>query len=198
MGATNFHYVNTSRCFAICESYEMPVLDDDGNETEETETYYPDSDDFDCEIDNVKSMLKGAGESFCSVEVCSNEELRSYPSNFIGTLYRKETFGDVKVQVKTRCYARSGYYEGACLDYEMGISIDGDEVDEVDGSFQDAYSNMNKGMLKIQAKNAEKWANKAFTELAMIVEDVFAKCSTQYTKVATFSNGETIYQKVSE
>jgi hypothetical protein len=197
MGASNFHYVNASRCFSICESYEMPVLDDDGNETDETETFYPDSDDFDCEIDNIKSILKEAGESFWGVETRSREELRSYPTTFIGTIYRQKSFGDIEVGIEVHCFARSGYYQGACLDYEVQLKIDGYEVDDVEEHFKTANSSMNEGMLTIQAKNAEKWASKAEAELANVAEAVFAKCSTQYTKVATFSNGETIYQKVS-
>jgi len=196
MGASNFHYVNASRVFSICESYEIPVLDDDGNETDETEYFYPDSDDFECEVDNIKSLLKESGESFWDVETRSREELRSYPTTFIGTIYRSKTFGDVEVQIEVHCYARSGYYQGACLDYETELSIDGNEVDEVDGNFQDAYSNMNEGMLKIQERNAEKWANNTISELADVVEGVFAKCSTQYTKVATASNGEAFYHKI--
>ncbi len=190
MGASNFHYVNASRVFSICESFTFE------NEDGEEETYYPDSDDFDCEIDNVRSILKSAGELFCGNETRSREELRSYPTTFIGTIYRRKTFGDVEVEVEAHCYARSGYYAGACLDYEMEISIDGNEVDEIDGNFQDAYSDMNEGMLKIQARNAEKWANNTISELADVAEGVFAQCSTQYTKVATASNGEAFYHKI--
>lgn len=197
MGASNFHYVNASRVFSICESYEIPVLDDDGKETDETEYFYPDSDDFECKVDNIKSLLKESGESFWGVETRSREELRSYPTTFIGTIYRRKTFGDIEAEVEIHCFARSGYYEGACLDYEVQINIDGYEVDDVAEHFKTANSSMNEGMLTIQAANAEKWASKAETELADVAEEVFAKCSTQYTKVATFSNGETLYQKVS-
>lgn len=108
-------------------------------------------------------------------------------------------FGDVEVAVEVHCFARSGYYQGACLDYEVRVNVEDCAVDieDIKQRFFDCNSQMNEGMLTIQAKNAEKWASKAEAELANIVEAVFAKCSTQYTKVATFSNGETIYQKVS-
>lgn len=196
MGASNFHYVNASRCFSICESYETPVLDDDGNETDETETFYPDSDDFACEIDYIKSMLKESGESFYDGGKRSHEELRSYPTTFIGTIYRRKTFGDVEAEVEIHCFARSGYYDGACLDYEVQRNIDGYEVDDVEEHFKTANSSMNEGMLTIQAANAEKWASKAETELVEVAEAIFAKCSTQYTKVATASNGEAFYHKI--
>lgn len=196
MGASNFHYVNASRVFSICESYEIPVLDDDGNETDETEYFYPDSDDFECEVANIKSLLKESGESFWDVETRSREELRSYPTTFIGTIYRSKTFGDVEVEVEIHCFARSGYYEGACLDYEVQMTIDGYDVDDVQKRFKTANSFMNEGMLTIQSVNAEKWAYKTETELTTIVEEVFAKCSTQYTKVATASNGEAFYHKI--
>ena len=41
-----------------------------------------------------------------------------------------------------------------------------------------------------------KWAKKTKTELIELIEEVFTKVSEPLNVVASFSNGETIYQKV--
>jgi hypothetical protein len=55
---------------------------------------------------------------------------------------------------------------------------------------------MNKGLQVLQNKNAIKWAEKTKTELIELIEEVFTKVSEPLNVVASFSNGETIYQKV--
>ena len=54
---------------------------------------------------------------------------------------------------------------------------------------------MNRGLQVLQNKNAVKWAEKTKTELIELIEEVFTKVSQPLNVVASFSNGETIYQK---
>lgn len=203
MGTNNFYYRNASKVYSICESDEQPVIDEDGNETEEMETYTPD--EFDCneQLNFIKQQLEeNKGKfNFCDRERKSEFDNRNFPSTYIGTLWIEKYYGDICVELEINCFARAGYYDAACLDWEIEFKFDGgctcDDTDSVNELFVygvNSYT-MNKGMLVIQGRNCDIWADRTKDELVSIVEKVFENCSTTYNKVATFSNGETIYEK---
>jgi hypothetical protein len=55
---------------------------------------------------------------------------------------------------------------------------------------------MNAGLRKIQARNAEKWANSIKDSLISTVEKIFTEQSMPLAVTARFSNGETHYAKI--
>ena len=55
---------------------------------------------------------------------------------------------------------------------------------------------MNQGLLKIQQRHAEVWVDRAKDQLIALTEQVFEQVSMPLRVVATFSNGETIYEKL--
>lgn len=202
MGTSNFYYRNASKVFAIGLDYETNVIDEDGNETDEMKTVSCESYEYDEQIENVKYHLEeNKGKfSYSECETKSQSDNRNFEASFIASLSTNKSFGDVNVEVEINCFSRSGYYEGACLDWELNINVDGTTEDDVEGiqsCFIDGYtySDMNAGLLKIQGKNAQKWANKIKNEIVEVVEKSFELSSTCFVRLATFSNGETIYQK---
>jgi hypothetical protein len=98
---------------------------------------------------------------------------------------------------------RSGYYEGANLDYEISYRADSVEFDDLSDAFQAYFDvatydfDMNKGLATIQAKNAAKRLEAMSEELIENVERILKVNCTHVLKVfARFSNGETWYSKV--
>ena len=103
-------------------------------------------------------------------------------------------FGYIEIEVKIIGQVVSAYYEGASLDFV--VEFNGEENEELDFYWDFDNSDMNRGLQVLQNKNAIKWAEKTKTELIRLIEEVFTKVSQPLNVVASFSNGETIYQKV--
>ena len=202
MGTSNYYKINASKIFAICESYVQSKYDEEGNETGETEVYSPDEWEYNENLNNINERLIEKLKDFNFIEknVISQHENRNFPSRYIGTFYKTATFGDINVDVEINCYSRSGYYDGACLDWELNICLDNNECDSTDSVFETFVYNccsftMNKGMLVIQGKNCDKWVNKTKDTMIELIESVYEECSTPLKVVSRASNGETIYER---
>lgn len=204
MGTSNFHNSNARKIYVVLESYEQPVLDEDGNETEETETYTPDSYEAEDLTDYIQETFKEQHKDlyWFKKDTNSYNELRSFGAGYICTLIDEKCFGDVQLNVRINCFIRSGYYEAANLDWELQIdcnsySYNDDECGEgFELSIDDYYnSSMSEGLKKIQLKNMNKWIEKTKESLIEKVETIFEEIANPYLKVGTFSNGETVYQK---
>ena len=57
MGTSNFYNKNASRVYVVLESYESPILDENGDETDELETVCPDSTDCDMLVEYIADVL---------------------------------------------------------------------------------------------------------------------------------------------
>ena len=199
MATGNFYNENANKIFAVCMDYEQPVLDDDGNETDEMETVSCSSYDYDDTKSNViheaKALAKEKNYGFSEHWGLKNN-LRSYEGSGICCIYDTKRFGDINVTVTIGLVIRGAYYEGANLDWEYQYEVEGKEMDEIEFIEDfDYYSDMNAGLKKIQGKNAEKWAEKTFNKLVAEVETMYEKISMPLTVSARFSNGETMYSK---
>ena len=124
---------------------------------------------------------------------------RNYHGTSIGTLSLSCPYKfDVSIEIK--CYIRYAYYEGCNLDYEINYAAHQCDYDNIQDLIKDAYyysDYENNGMTKLQSKNLEKWLISGTEQLINEVEKIFTDYSEPLNKVATFSNGETIYKKVS-
>ncbi len=204
MGTSNFYYRNASKVYAIGLDYEQPIFDEDGNETDEVETVSCESFEYDNQCDYIFELLKEFhgknGFDIFQNERRSRYDNRSFSALYIGTISKQKWFGDVNIDIEINCFSRCGYYEGACLDWEIVLDLGGIEYEHKYEDVRDVfvnsvYSKMNNGMLSIQGGNAQKWVDKAIDSMVEIVENCFTKGSTTFQRVATFSNGETIYEK---
>lgn len=173
-------------------SYEREILDVNDEPTGEFEHYSPE--DWEC-----KDFMKNIAMEFDiePYKTIDPHELRSYPSHVLGGFNENKIIAGVDVSINIYAVLRSGYYDGACLDWFTEIYLGGNEIssiDEIQGEM--AYYIENKGMAAIQGQNAAKWAETALEALTAKVEAVFKKyCEHELVVMATFSNGETIYQK---
>jgi hypothetical protein len=200
MGTSNFYNVNAKRVYAILMGYDRPVLDDEGEETSETEYSHPDeweSDDF---IADIKFCAREFADknAITYYQFCDEDphELRSYASAQLFQFYTHKKYGDVTITICINCVARIGYYEGANLDwyvtYDLGNGVNADIDFQSDFYY---LSDMPTGMKEIQYKNAEIWAYYETDRLIDLTEQFFEETSTPLIVTARFSNGETCYAK---
>lgn len=221
MGASNFYNKNANRVYAVGMSEEVKYSkcsECDEKIYEYEEGYVPEgtttcpecgaeeSVKHDTEYRSLESYEWDDLKSYITDTLAevdgyqdggSDDNDRSYYGKSMGFLTASKSFGDTEVEVRVQAMLRSGYYEGANLDYqEPEMFVSGYDSDSESLSLDfNYYSDMNGGLKKIQAKNASKWAEKAKQELADKLEEVFTKIAMPLTVVARFPNGETMYEK---
>ena len=200
MSTGNFYSKNASKIYAVLMDYERPKLDDDGNETDETETVGCEDfeiEDLTDEMDELFTELAAKKKYHFSEDGKTREDSRD-DGIILGDISKSKSFGDVEVDVIIQMIMRSGHYEGACLDWNCTIRVNDEEADDIDFDFEkffEYYSEMPKGMQVIQRRNAERFADHMKDELIGAVEGIFTKVSMPLVVTARFSNGETMYAK---
>ncbi len=134
-------------------------------------------------------------------------------NNFPGRYFACKTLwatvcGEEWVPVTLKCKAVSGYYDGACYDFD--INIDGctydlgaypyDENEALDAL--DLYAryhpsrNYSPALQRANAPHLAARVNRLIQTLAAEAEELFATlCTDKLVCVARFSNGEAIYQR---
>ena len=220
MGASNFARGNTSKVFAVLMDREETFKEcPECGEIHNKYTYS--EEDFNnlvcCEVDLVeqteyvsaeryeyedfkeylRETAKESKKQFLYLEEEGSDNDRNYCATNLFSYSTSKMFGDIEIELRIIGQIVSAYYEGASLDFV--VEFNGEEYinDKPDFEWLFEYqSEMNKGLQVLQNKNAVKWAEKTKTELIELIEEVFTKVSMPLNVVASFSNGETIYQKV--
>lgn len=215
--------MNTEETFKECSEcgqkhydyeYSLDTLNEcengcEGATLSEEQTEYRSCESY--EYDDFKEYLKETAEEKIKnirgiryKEKNGSDNDRNYCATNLFSFNTSKMFGDIEVEVSIIGQIVSAYYEGASLDFEVQIyngweSATIDNYCSVENAVEDLFDNncslMNQGLLKIQSKNAIKWAEKTKTELIELIEEVFTKVSEPLNVVGTFSNGETIYSK---
>lgn len=195
-------FKNLSNCENECEDEEL-----------EEKTEYRSCEDF--EVDDLKSYIRELTKEkqgiFRYTEESGSDNDRNYNANYLFNYSMSKSFGDIEVDCKITASMVGAYYEGASLDWDFEIYNGGEWVAVENGfyttteksiiddlfsvGYNDCYgSDMSSGLRTIQSKNATKFAEKTKTEMVDLVESIFEQVSNPLKVVATFSNGETIYQ----
>lgn len=195
MGTSNFYCTNASKVFAVCMNREVPVLDDEGNETGETTTEAPEQWEIQDTIDNIREQMKTDQYKYYKDEGWDSSAPRSYSSMKIGCWCISKEYAGVEIYLTIEASLNFGYYEGACLDWEFNIHVNGSEADEVEADDLSYYGTVNSGLAKRIARYANNWVNKIKEQMVNDLEKIFEEMSEiKLKRVATFSNGETIYE----
>ena len=186
MGTSNFYNKNAKDIYAVLM-----------NEYENDEHVYPDEWQCDDLIDNTTCELESKG--YYKVGKRDNDR------NFSGLILAEKTisksFGDVEVGFTIKAFLRSGYYDGANLDWEIydynNEEYDWDKItDSIEYYIEDSYD-MNRGMQKIQLEHAKNWMRYEVEKEINILENFYQEiCQHKLGVAARFSNGETIYTPV--
>jgi hypothetical protein len=158
---------------------------------------HDDVEDFVYDIREVADNSRPFGIQYSKED--GSDRDRNYNASNLFSYRMSKWYGDLEVEVQIVAKMVSGYYEGASLDFEFTI-FDGYEFSDSDNSVENLFSNncscMNQGLLKIQQRHAEVWVDRAKEQLIALTEQVFEQVSMPLRVVATFSNGETIYEKL--
>lgn len=198
MGTNNFYNRNASKVYAVLMDKEQNVLDDEGNETEETEEVPVEDYDIKFFDEYLQEKIgQSKFESWIPKSTTWEEDSnRNFEGRVMGELSIDKNYGDVEIKVEIQAICRNGYYEGANLDWNLNFYVDGNssELDEIKEDFiYNSY--LNAGLKSIISAHAEKWASQAEDELVSEMERIFTEVSMPLIKVAQFSNGEAIYKK---
>lgn len=103
-------------------------------------------------------------------------ELRSFPSKSLGSFSNSVIVGDDDVEIYVTPVIRSGYYEGVNLDWHVRYYINGYEDDTHSDNIEIST------MINVYVE---------------FIERIFRQYSEPIGVTAIFSNGETIYHKIS-
>jgi hypothetical protein len=193
MGTSNF-YSNGKTIFAVLMNYEDEVFDENGEPTGETKMRQADEYDYEDLKDYVIELMEESKFKYQDNGNFRNN--RNFEGTLLGSLNIDKCFGDICVEVRINAVIRSGYYEGANLDYEVEYYTGSDWDDLIDFKYDfENHSDMGVGLQTIQIKHAERWAEKIAEELTDEVERIFTQVSNPLQVVGRFSNGETVYAK---
>lgn len=208
MATANFIIINAKSYYAISDTYECE------NDEGVMETFERDQWEWDEFIDNIRYNDIFPNPSVDWNRLMDASELCESDSNW-------EAFGNgkatlIETNVESVIVIRSGYYEGAVLDYEIKVTTcEGetfnlsvyDNVKDMIDDYLDALENnikwegdvchWNVGTFKIQKKNIRKWIEKRIeSEIDKCEKFCKANADMELCISARFSNGETWYRKV--
>jgi len=173
MGTSNFHTANADKTYVVCD-YEWD--DDNGWMWEE------------CKENLLSDLIVHLRTFTADKDIKSEDELRSFPTISLGSTYQSVVLMDVGVTITANIFMRSGYYEAACLDWELNIEGSaGDNYCSMEAFIEDLLSHL-EGNEKEELRALE-------TNLITEVEKAFAKVSTPYNLIGSASNGEAFYGK---
>jgi len=191
MGTSNFHTVNASKTFVV--------------------QYHPEDDEeapdfwYDEEVEYIKERLsecKNIGEPL-GYTIADRDELRCHPSRSLATFYRSKEYkvagSRFLVAVQITAIIRSGYYEAASLDWQIDYDLNDrfEDLEEEEIKYDIQYLTDCSDKQAIQyAGYARKWASDQKDQMVEELEKEFSKLTEVYIKLGTFSNGESIYQKL--
>lgn len=113
-------------------------------------------------------------------------------------------FGGMEFCIDIQVFTRSGYYEGKNVDYKLRcywyngweneVDLDADVTDFIyDLKQNDIF---NAGLCTILGRKIFRWLNDMAVTETERLDKTLAKVTETYKKVATFSNGEAVYEKI--
>ena len=200
MATNNFYNKNASKIFAVLMNYEQPMLDNDGNETDDTEHVSPESWEYDDLILDLQSAIQTKfGRDY--VKGGQDDRDRNFYGRAIGRVLVDRDCMGVTIEIELTAMVRSAYYEGANLDWELTIHVDSYSYDSVPEAIEEweyqAEKYNNVGIVKANKKHVENWIARSSLELIEGIEEVFEEFSAiKLIKIGQFSNGEAVYNQV--
>jgi hypothetical protein len=181
MATNNFHYVNASYAFVVCDRQD--------NLEEGEDLFY----DFDEELDNLRECIKHDADLHkIGLKSPSKDrhELRSYPSTPLYDVVKHLNVHGVEASIHITMIVRQGYYSSACLDWQIAVNVGDSLLEDTEMvSTEDLDEDVSN------KREVVKHINGQIDSLIANVEDIFRKVSTPYQLLGTASNGEAFYKK---
>ena len=186
MGTSNFSRPNASKVFACLMGEDVFRCGDC------VDTHEWDVEDF---IANLRDSLAEIPNVYYREE--NRLTWRSDNKRNIATLIVEKVFAGVSIEIVLGVTKEVGYYEGAQLDWELTYYANGyeNDLDPIEEWKEQALYDHNLGLVNMVKPKVGKWLETAKNKLIEDVEKVSTEHTTPLIRVATFSNGESIYQK---
>lgn len=204
MGTNNFYIKNAGRTYAVgmdeeikyskCNNcgekhyeYEEEYVPDTSNdcpECEEKNCVIHEEESRPVEEETVNDIFDFVKEKLSETGMYrdggKDDQDRNFYGRSLGYLYLSSYYGDISVEVMAKAVMRSGYYEGANLDYnDFEFFLDGNEVDinNLNAEMEYVKTDMSAGWVKMQTKNISKWFNKSKDKIESTFESVYSSAS---------------------
>jgi hypothetical protein len=174
MGTGNFSNENANSVFAVLMDKES---------------------DYDFFVEDIIEVLEDKGFT----EINRRDNARNYSGLELAAKAVSKQYCGVWFEVNITAILRTGYYQGANLDWSIAYCIGDsgwfDSLPDLNSIKDDlSYYGAGMGIATIQSKNALKWLENApdglIEELEAIYRDV---CEHELAEAARFSNGEVMY-----
>jgi hypothetical protein len=157
--------------------------------------------DFEYEdfLENLRYAFKEKFNSFVKRDDWERDGLRSYCGKIIGEVsgeIKSYSRYDLDIYVEFELIVRSGYYDGINLDWEATVYVNGESLtmDEI----EEGYFHYNATpMEKRYNQWIEQYVTSEFEKLQEEVESIYSEWTINLVRVARFSNGEEMYERVS-
>lgn len=213
MATANFWVKNAKSYYAFNDTYN--TINDEGEEVEVIRDEW----DWDVLLDSICYRGEDGKIFDCPSSEKYNRNMDA--RNICETNTDWKVFGNgnawtTETNVESVIVLRSGYYEGAVLDYDVRIDTsqgdnfylsDYDNVDDMIDDYLDTIKDIvewkghqhkwNVGTFKMQKKNIRKWIEKRVnTHIENAEKFCKENCEIELKVCARFSNGETWYSKV--
>lgn len=200
MATPIFYTKNCSRFFVIgaAKYYTQEDLDANGMDPEMLGEYDPDgtSFDYESERENILNDLEAIGW-----EAGEGPTVATYTEIFL--------YGGCEISLTLKAQINSGYYEGACMDFDGTLTVydnEDDYVNEYDafGSYAPTEDDVieddwtgSAGLNKLQAKNIIKKIYSVIKSRKNDAELIFSKnAEKELYIVGLFGDGSALYQEV--
>lgn len=202
MATSNFYMANCSRYYVIgtAKYYTQEDIDTNEMEPEMLGEYDADGTEFnyECERDNILEGLESIGW-----ESGEGNTLATYTENFL--------YAGCEFSLTLQAQINSGYYEGACMDFDGTLTVydnNGEEVNEYDafGRYvpteddvrEDNWTGL-QGLSNMQAHNIIKYTSSVIAERTNQAGKVFSQfAECELNVVGRFDNGAALYEEANK
>lgn len=199
MATSNFYTKNCSHIFVIGTAKYYTQEDIDANEMNPEMLGEYDADGthfvYESELDNILEGLESIGW-----ESGEGATLATYTENFF--------YGECEISLTLKALINSGYYEGACLDFDGILTVYDNEdnfVNEYDafGSYAPKEEDVridnwtgSQGLSSMQAHNIIEYISSIIDNRTNQAERVFSQFAEHELILAgMFGNGEVLYNE---
>ncbi len=184
MSTANFHNKNAGLTYA-CELKDDFEYDDLLEDLRES---------FRATAEDTK--VKAIADFAVAHDTWEPDYNRNYPGRIIAVVWSEtKRYRGFVVYLSAKIIVRSGYYEGANLDYAIGFHVSGREYLEDDLDEVCHHSELPGSRRAYQLALAKRWFDRHYAPFTAAIETVFRRHSTPLRLVARASNGEAFYER---
>lgn len=188
MGTCNFHKTNASKYYVVLMPYQDTEEDEQGHER--IRTIQPDDHDLEFLRDCLRERT----------EECAAKNKYTWYKDDFGEMITYSTFMGIDVEVGVKVTLNYGYYEGAVLDYNINLRVDGTDVDDLECAtdyWLYLLEDDQKGLSIANRGRFERKLQNALDHMTTELETVFAAIAEHKLQcIGVASNGEAFYQEI--